>query len=307
MIKTYKCSIAGAGLFADAARSFISLKPHLALEKDWNAADIVFICGDSCLTTTLTTQALKANKHVFCERPVGKTPQDILDVRQVEGAEQRLMFGLNYRYHPGIRKTRVLVDGGTLGTIIGLRGIFGKPASKDKKEDSGILLDLGIHMLDLLRYFGGDFDQVKCFTGNSFWKFDHEDNAYVLLQNNKGQTAFCHSSATFWKHTFRLDVILENGYIVIEDVFTDNGLFAREKLVVARRHADGTVQEETTYFDKDDSWDWALGEFEQSIAEQRQPVMNTSNDALKVMEIIQKAYSDISNLEGDNEKYSHLR
>jgi hypothetical protein len=75
-------------------------------------------------------------------------------------------------------------------------------------------------MLDLFRYFCGNFEHVKCFLSNCFWQFDVEDNAYVILQNNKGQNAFFQSSATMWKHTFKVDITLENGYIIVEGLLS---------------------------------------------------------------------------------------
>lgn len=123
-------------------------------------------------------------------------------------------------------------------------------------------------------YFCGDFEDVKLFTSNDFWKFSVEDNAFVILQNHKGQSASCHSSATFWKHTFRLDITLEEGFLTVEGLLSKSGSYGRERLIVASRqfedaaHAVGNPCEEVTYFDRDLSWDLEVEEFIRCVLEE---------------------------------------
>ncbi len=272
-----------------------------------DAVDIVFVCTPNVFSPRYSIDSLNRGKHVFCEKPPGRTLQDIRDIIEAErgNGPAKLMFGFNHRFHPGIMRARVLIDTGRLGRIINLRGLYGKSGGvhfdRSWRNDpnisgGGILLDQGIHMLDLFRYFCGDFEDVKCFISNSFWRFSTEDNAYVILQNGRGQNAFFHSSATMWKHTFRIDITLENGYIIVEGLLSRTGSYGREKMIVGRRQfedeteAVGNPSEEVTYFDRDLSWDLEVEEFVRCI-DQDQPVKNSSSeDALKVMEIIEKAY-----------------
>ncbi len=274
------------------------------LDKD---IDIVFVCTPNCFSPEISVKAMKAGKHVFCEKPPGRNIDDIKYMRQHEKDGVKLMFGFNHRYHPGIIKAKLIVDSGRLGGIIALRGVYGKSGGRgfhkswrNKKEVSGggILLDQGVHMLDLFRYFCGDFQDVKCFKNNLFWKFDIEDNAFVILRNSNGQMASLHSSATLWKHTFRLDIILEEGYMVIEGLLSKTGSYGRERLVVGKRQFEdeaealGNPSEQITYFDKDRSWELEVSEFVRCIREDKPVTMSNSFDALRVMEIIQQAYND---------------
>jgi len=157
-------------------------------------------------------------------------------------------------------------------------------------------------MLDLFRYFCGDFEFVKCFLSNSFWNFDVEDNAYVILQNKKGQSAFFHSSATMWKHTFRIDITLENGYMVVEGLLSRSGSYGRERIIVGKRQfedeadAIGNPSEEITYFDRDLSWDLEVEEFVNCIVDDKPVTRSSSEDAFKVMEIIDRTYRDANAL-----------
>ena len=269
--------------------------------------DVLFVCTPNSFSPEICVKAMKKGIHVFCEKPPGRNVEDIISMRDNELGDVKLMFGFNHRYHPGIRKAKSLINSGRFGDILALRGIYGKSGGGKFKQSwrnnreisgGGILLDQGIHMLDLFRYFCGDFDDIKCLMSNSFWKFDLEDNAFVILQNAKGQNASIHSSATLWKHTFKLDIILEEGYMFVEGILSKSGSYGREKLVCAKRgfenetEAVGNPSEEITYFDRDDSWDLEVEEFIRCINDNKPVEMCSSMDALKVMEIIKKAYDD---------------
>jgi predicted dehydrogenase len=160
----------------------------------------------------------------------------------------------------------------------------------------GILLDQGIHMLDLFRYFVGDFEEVIGMRGVTAFDVPVEDNAVVILRTPRGQLAQLHSSATSWKHTFRLEIGCEKGYVVISGLLSKTGSYGRETLVVGRRPAQGeriavgNPREETTYYDADPSWDIEVGHFIECIREGKPAELGNSVDALKVMEIVDKVY-----------------
>ena len=331
--KKLRCGIVGYGYMGEIRRSVIERHPQLELvgicESNpkiatkingvhvWShftdllkdKVDIVFVCTPNCFSPEICIESLKKGKHVFCEKPPGRNVTDIHNIRQFEKEGLKLMFGFNHRFHPGIIKAKVIIDSGRFGPILNIRGVYGKSGGvqfrqswRNNKEISGggILLDQGIHMLDLFRYLCGDFHEVKCFTSNAFWKLPVEDNAYVLLHNDNGIDAICHSSATLWKHTFRIDITLEGGYMVVEGLLSKTGSYGREQLRVARRQfedeaeAIGNPSEEVTYFDKDLSWDLEVAEFIKCIGERKAVTVSSSEDALKVMEIIEKAYVNAS-------------
>ncbi len=269
--------------------------------------DVIFVCTPNVYSPEICIQSMKASKHVFCEKPPGRSVEDIMRMREYEKDGVKLMFGFNHRYHPGIIKAKVMINSGRFGKVLAVRGLYGKSGGKNYKHSwrnqkdisgGGILLDQGIHMLDLFRYFCEDFEEVKCFTNEAYWEFGIEDNAFVILQNNKGQNATLHSSATFWKHTFRIDFILEEGYIFVEGLLSKSGSYGREKLVAAKRQfedeteAVGNPSEEVTYFDQDDSWGLEVDEFVRCIKENKLVTVSSSWDALRVMEIIEQAYAD---------------
>jgi predicted dehydrogenase len=333
MNKQLKVGIVGYGYMGQIRRDVVERNPRLSLAgiSDTNpktrekikdcrvfdshekllqeGLDIVFVCTPNHYSPEICIKSLNKNIHVFCEKPPGCDVQDIKDIIRAEkhNAGTKLMFGFNHRFHPGIIKAKALVDNGRLGGVINIRGLYGKSGGvnfanswRNNKQISGggILLDQGIHMLDLFRYFCGDFESVKGFISGSFWKFNVEDNAYVILQNKVGQNAFFHSSATMWKHTFKIDITLEEAYITVEGLLSKSGSYGREKIIIGKRQfedeatAVGNPSEEVTHFDKDLSWDLEVEEFIKCIDQNIPITKSSSEDALKVMEIIEKAYTD---------------
>ncbi len=280
--------------------------PKAILESD---ANLVFLCTPNNLIPELAVECLKRGKHVFAEKPPGTCLRDIEIIQEQErlSPQSKLMFGFNHRYHPGILRAKDLVDSGRLGNILWLRGIYGKSGGKNfasswrnKKDISGggILLDQGIHMLDLFNLFCDEFPNVKAFNSNAYWQFELEDNAFVILNNNKGQNAMLHSSATLWRHKFRLDIGLEKGYLIVQGLLSKTGSYGRETLTVGKQQfedeafAVGNPSEEITYFDRDQSWDIEVDNIVKCILENTPVVKSSSLDAYKAMKIVDQAYND---------------
>lgn len=269
--------------------------------------DVVFACTPNYLIPEVAIKALHGARHVFCEKPPGRNLADIQRIRAAEAAnpECRLVFGFNHRHHPGITDAKAIIDSGALGNVLTLRGVYGKGGGYDYHTSwrndpaiggGGILLDQGIHMLDLFRLFVGEFDEIVAMRGVTAFDVPVEDNAFVLLRTQGGQMAQLHSSATSWKHTFRLEIGCEKGYVLVSGLLSKTGSYGRETLVVGRRPAPGeriaigNPREETTYYDADPSWDIEVAHFVECVRESKPVALGTSLDALRVMEIVDRVY-----------------
>ena len=193
--------------------------------------DALFVCLPNYLACEVTIAAIKKDIHVFCEKPPGKDVEDIIKVREHERKNKniKVMYGFNHRYHDSVMKAIDLIKSKILGNIISLKGVYGK--SKIIKFDSdwrtkrmysggGILLDQGIHMVDMMRLFAGEFVDFHSFISNDYWKHDVEDNAYALMKTKTGIVAMLHSSATQWSHTFSLSISLTKGAIVLSGILS---------------------------------------------------------------------------------------
>jgi predicted dehydrogenase len=269
--------------------------------------DAIFVCTPNHLIPEVAVAALNAKRAVFCEKPPGRNLADVQRIRAAEAANPgcTLLFGFNHRHHPGIVDAKAIIDSGSLGEVLTLRGVYGKGGGYDyhtswRNDPSvgggGILLDQGIHMLDLFRVFVGDFEEVIGMRGVTLFDVPVEDNAIVMLRTARGQLAQLHSSATSWKHTFRLEIGCESGYLTISGLLSKTGSYGRETLLVGRRPsageraAVGNPREETTYYDVDSSWDTEVAHFVECALEGRPVEHGTSLDALRVMEIVDSVY-----------------
>ena len=150
------------------------------------------------------------------------------------------MYGFNHRYHDSIIRTLEILKKNKLGKVISLKGVYGKsklitfnqPDWRTKRDiaGGGVLLDQGIHMVDLIRLFGGDFDVMSSFVSNGHWKYDVEDNAYALLKNKDNVIAMIHSSATQWKHVFNLEINCQKGSLVLSGILSGTKSYGSETL-----------------------------------------------------------------------------
>jgi predicted dehydrogenase len=267
--------------------------------------DAVIICTPNHLLKPLVIEGLKKGKHVFCEKPPGRNLEELREMMQAEESspDLKLMFGFNHRHHESMLHTKRLMDSGEYGKILWMRGRYGK--SVDEKFFSnwrarrelaggGILLDQGIHMLDLFLYFCEDFDEVKAFVSNLYWKLDIEDNVFAIFRNKKGQVAQLHSTMTQWRHIFSLEIFMERGYITINGLKTSSNSYGDEEMTVAKNRtqppaAMWTDEERITYH-TDQSWDKELAVFIDSIRLNKPVPMGNTRDAWKLLTLVEKIY-----------------
>ena len=204
-------------------------------------------------------------------------------------------------------EAKSLIDSGYLGEVVAIRGVYGKAGDLRRQEwrndlsmaGGGILLDQGIHMLDLLRFFMGEFESVDGFTDNLVWKDSAgEDSAFVTLRTRSGKVGTLHSSAIQWKHKFDMDITCTNGYIALNGLLTSTRSYGEERITYYKRDLEqksgkpGNPAEYTMCFDTDDSWNLEIKEFYQAVEGKSLIENGTIDDAVAVMRLIQKVYQN---------------
>ena len=267
----------------------------------------IFICTPNYLNQPLSIKALKAGKHVFCEKPPAFSAVDlqaVIDAEKYSG--NKLMYGFNHRHHGSIVKMKSLIDTGDFGSVLWIRGRYGKSVdsdffntwrSKRKTAGGGILLDQGIHMLDLFLLFAGSFDVVKSEVSNLYWQQDVEDNVFAIYKNsNTGVIASLHSTMTQWRHLFSIELFLEKGYMVLNGLKTSSGTYGNEVLSVAKNRTTAPAatweDEEHTTYHNDSSWKSEISHFFDAVLEDIPVSVGTSQDALKLMKLIDRTYEN---------------
>lgn len=304
MVVTAVCdrTFAEPGLMADGLRCYTN--PRTLIESE--ALDVLFVCLTNDVAADITIAGLEKGLHVFCEKPPGR---DVEDIRQVIAAERRhpglkLKYGFNHRYHDSVRDALAIVASGEFGRVLNMRGVYGKSqfisygAHSDWRTEravagGGILLDQGIHMVDLMRLFGGEFHDVVSIVSNDFWKHDVEDNAYALMRSDSGCVAMLHSTATQWRHRFNLEITCERGALILSGILSGSKSYGAETLTVVWAGDDdqGDPKEQTTRYNRDPSWADEIEEFAAAVLTDSPIAAGSSLDALRTMELVYRIYS----------------
>jgi len=271
------------------------------LKKDLNC---VIVATPNNVTAQAVIDSLEAGKHVFSEKPPGRNLDEVLRIRDtfIQNEHLRLKFGFNHREHYSVREAKKIIKNGSMGKLMWARGLYGKAGSetfekewRSSKEEAGggILLDQGIHMVDLLNYFFGGFTEVKSFVGQTFWNIPLEDNAFAVMKNDNNQYAVFHSSSTQWKHLFRLELFFNEGYMVLSGLLTGSKSYGRETLIIAKRNFDdaGQPNEEEIYFDEDRSWYFEMEDFYNCVVKDKKVVQGNLVDAINAMQLVEKIYN----------------
>jgi predicted dehydrogenase len=289
----------GSGELEDGIRFYNNYKELLS-----DGLDVLFVCLTNDIASEVAVAGLRNGLHVFCEKPPGRNVQDVVNVRQEEEKHPhlKLMYGFNHRYHDSVLKAKEIIDSKELGKIINLRGVYGKSKILSFQSDwrtsreiagGGILLDQGIHMVDLFRYFAGEFDEFHSFISNDFWNHDVEDNAYALMKSNSGIVAFLNSTATEWRHRFRLEICLEKGSINLTGILSGSKSYGAETITIAYRNGNddtGDPKEMSIRYNEDNSWRDEINLFAKVIVENLKVENGSSWDALQTMRMVYKIY-----------------
>lgn len=275
---------------------------------DSTKPEVVVVCTINSVIPDVVCYALSQGMHVFSEKPPGRNLADTLRMKEASVAHPEcvLKFGFNHRYHNSVIEAKSLIESGLIGDVVCARGVYGKAGSPTfanewrndiSKSGGGILLDQGIHMLDLLCYFLGNFTEVTGTVDNLVWKqIPTEDSAYAILKTDDGKIASLHSNALQWRHKFDLDIMCTNGYIALNGLITSTNSYGEEKITYYKKDLDaksgslGKPQEHTLCFSSDESWDHEHAEFYAALTEGKPITQGTVDDAVKVMSLIEKIY-----------------
>ena len=90
--------------------------------------DVLIVCLTNEIAPDVTIEGLKKGLHVFCEKPPGRSVEDVVKVIKTEKEcpNQKLMYGFNHRYHDSVQEAMRIINSNELGEIINLRGVYGK-------------------------------------------------------------------------------------------------------------------------------------------------------------------------------------
>jgi predicted dehydrogenase len=261
------------------------------LRKD---VDAVLICTPNHLLAPIALEALKHGKHILVEKPAGIRLEEVEELSlTAQAANLKVRVGFNHRYHPAFLKAREIFDSGILGPLMHIRARYGHGGRTGYDREwranpalsgGGELIDQGVHLIDLSRWFLGEFDSVEGHVTTSFWDMEVDDNAFLSLRTAAGQTAWLHASCTEWKNLFSFEIFGRDGKLQIDGL---GGSYGTERLTFYKMLPQMGPPETTSweYPRGDESWACEIREFLRDIAEDRIPSPNL-NDAAKALEIV---------------------
>ncbi|MEK7641187.1 MAG: Gfo/Idh/MocA family oxidoreductase [Patescibacteria group bacterium] len=258
------------------------------------------------LLAPISYAALSSGKHVLVEKPAGINSREI-QKNIVLAKKNKLvyMIGFNHRYHAAFQMARKVFEAGEIGkpTFVRARyGFGGRPGYEKewrfnkKISGGGELIDQGVHMIDMARWFLGDFKDVKGFAESYLWKSGVEDNGFALLRTKDKKVASIHVSWTNWKWVHSFELYGEDGYLIIDGL--DQRYVGPEKLTIGKRDPEfkAPPEEQVFVFDKEqkeDSFARELKELAMAVSEKREP-LTSGQDALEVMKVVERIYKQNS-------------
>jgi len=288
----------------EAKAKALSGKSEAKVFSDWREllalpeVAIVVIATRHDSLAEITLAAIEAGKHVLVEKPAARNPAELEPV--MAAAERRgvkVHVGFNHRYHRAFRKARELFEAGALGELMFIRARYGHGGrigyEKEWRADpvlcgGGELMDQGPHLIDLARWFLGDFTDVQGFAHTYYWNMPVDDNGFMLLKTAKHQVAFLHASCTEWKNLFSMEIYGRDAKLEITGL---GGSYGVERLTYYKMLPEMGPPETTTweYPMGDDSWAVELAEFYDDIRLNRPPSVGLK-DACEALKVVEKIY-----------------
>ena len=279
--------------------------PGAEAYSDWRATathgevDIVIVATKHDQLAVVAETAAAAGKHVLIEKPGARRAAELEPVlREAQRTGVAVRVGFNHRYHRAFQEARRIFLSGALGEMMFVRGRYGHGGRVGYDREwravpsisgGGELLDQGTHLVDLARWFAGDFVEATGHLGTYFWNMPVEDNAFMLLKTATGQVAWLHASWTEWKNLFSFEVMGRTGKLQIDGL---GGSYGTERLTLYRMLPElgPPATRAWEYPGEDRSWRDEFEHFERCVESGSGP-NGTLEDALAALELIGRLYA----------------
>ena len=188
--------------------------------------DAVFVSSPNAHHYEQVIRAANAGKNIFCEKPIALTSAQAEEMVKV-CKKNNVLFAVNYvhRYHPLVIKAKELLLNQKLGKLVSIDVHFNIDFPPDnnfrfKKDLSGggALRDIGTHMIDLLRYFGGEIESINGVVENLIYQSEVDDFALATVKFAKGGYGTFNVSFNNKKAFNRIEILCHKGAIAIDNL-----------------------------------------------------------------------------------------
>ncbi len=188
--------------------------------------DVVYVASANAFHYEQVLKAAEKGKHIFCEKPLALNSKQAEEM--VEAAkENKVQFAVNYvhHYHPLVLKAKELLKDQKLGKLVSVQVNFNIDFPPDNNfrfrkdlSGGGALRDIGTHMIDLLRFFGGEIIDIEGFIDNIIYQSEVDDFASAIVKFDKGGYGYFNVSYNTKKALNRIDILCHKGSIEIENL-----------------------------------------------------------------------------------------
>jgi predicted dehydrogenase len=296
--------VAAADANLSRARQLAAQHPGCEATASWESVvarpdvDAVLVATTNNALALVTGAAVRHGKHVLVEKPAARHAAELAPVvQEAKAAGVVAKVGFNKRFHPAFVQARKLVDDGAVGPLVYVRGRYGHGGrlgyDTEWRADPAIagggeLLDQGVHLIDLTRWFLGDIVEVQGHVATYFWKMPVEDNGFLFLRTAAGQVGWLHASCTEWKNLFCFEIFGQTGKLQIDGL---GGSYGTERLTYYRMLPQMGPPETTTWeFPGEDlSWRDEFAHFIRCIQEGHAP-NGDLDDALAALATVAAIY-----------------
>lgn len=183
-----------------AKYAFESYEELLGLEE----IDAVYIASPVFCHKEQAIKAAKAKKHILLEKPVALTTEEAEEIKSVcEENNVKISIGFLMRFHGYHQKIKEIIEEGKIGQIVSMRGQFtcwypeieGAWRQKKSLSGGGALMDMGIHVIDILQYLSGlKATEVAGFTQTQTFAYEVDDSANIIMKMENGSVAYVDSN-----------------------------------------------------------------------------------------------------------------
>ena len=185
--------------------------------------DAVYISSANADHYKQVIKAAEAGKNILCEKPLALNSAEAEEMNRIS-SKNNVKLAVNYvlRFHPLVRKAKEFIDNEMIGKFISAAANFNieiEPSSNfrySKTGGGGALMDLGTHMIDLLRYFGGEIVKVSGVMDSMIYKSEVDEFASAIVKFQNGGYGYFNVSFNCKKGFNRIEILGHKGAISID-------------------------------------------------------------------------------------------
>lgn len=180
--------------------------------------DAISVCTPNASHAPISIAALQAGKHVLCEKPAAMSYAEALEMKRAADYNQKILnIGVVNRFNTAVNKIKELIEAGELGDLYHIYCSFrshrsipglGGPFTMKDKSGGGVLIDWGVHFLDLIFYILGEETKALTVSGSAYGALGNPITEYAYTSMWAGPPVL---DGTFDVEDFITGLIRTNG------------------------------------------------------------------------------------------------